>query len=235
MIPPKQYVARLADKVQVNDKFVHFKFELEAPHVLSFEAGQYISIGLPTGHRRSYSLCSSPEMDHGFELLVDLAPNGMGVQYLNALKFGDAISILAPLGKFIIDEKAQNSPLHFLATGSGIAPFRSMIFDQLQLRHSTQPMTLYWGMRFVEQMFWENEFEELAIDFPNFHFHPVISQAIPQWPLCRGRVTDCLQVHTLMANAHYYICGNPKMLADTIAILQQKEIPPTNVHFEKFF
>lgn len=236
MNPPKQYIAKLADKHVLNSKYTQLFFELAQPHLMEFSAGQYASVALPEGgYRRSYSLCSTPETTHGFEFLLDLAPNGIGVQYLNSLQFGQEMSLLAPLGFFTVSEVAKTSPLVLLATGSGIAPFRSMLLDQLQLQHNQQPIFLYWGLRYVEELFWQDEFEELATTFPNFHFHPVISRAIPEWPLCRGRVTDCLLVHELPPDAHYFLCGNTNMIQDVMAMLTQKGITEERIHHEKFY
>ena len=84
-------------------------------------------------------------------------------------------------------------------------------------------------------MFWQDEFSELAESFPNFHFHPVISKATDQWPLCRGRVTNCLTLHQQPAEAGYYLCGNQSMIEEVTTMLAQKGVPPTRVHHEKFF
>src|SRR5258708_409605 len=235
---PQQYTAKLSDKIVFNQKYTQFSFELVEPNRLEFEGGQYITIALPNadGLRRPYSICSSPEKDHGFELLVDVVPNGKGVQYLNSLQFGDEIQFLAPLGVFVIPPQIVNkNPLTFVATGAGIAPFQSMILDQLQHNKNTQPMILYWGVRHVEELFWENDFAELSQSFPNFHFHPVISQATPEWPLCRGRVTDCLSLHELLPNSDYFLCGSDTMVTDVMSLLTAKDIAKEKIHREKFY
>ncbi len=232
---PQQYVAKLSDKEVLNEKFIHLYFELVSPSRMEFQAGQYVSIAMPEGGlRRSYSICSSPVKDHGFELLVDISPDGIGSRYLSGLEFGQEISFLGPLGMFLVPQGNAEEALVFVGTGSGMAPFRSMIFDQLQEKKDTRPMILHWGLRYEEDLFWENDFVELSETFPNFTFHPVLSKAGDQWPLCRGRVTDCLDVHQLLPNAGYYLCGNAGMLQDTKALLERKEISTDRVHQEKF-
>lgn len=236
MFPPKMSQAKLADKLQLNEKFIQLKFEWEEPHLAQFNAGQYVSISIPgKPDRRSYSICSSPADEHGFDLLVDLAPNGIGVQYLNSLKFGEVMTCLFPLGMFIVPDQAATKPLHFIATGSGIAPYRSMILDQLQVKKNTQPIRLFWGMRDANQLFWEDEFAELMQSFSNFSFHPVISKPQPEWPLCSGHVTDCLSIHELTPDAEYFGCGNEQMVDDVIALLQTKNIPKEKIHRENFY
>jgi len=235
MIPPKQCTAKLSDKLILNDKFVQMTFEWTEPHQVQFAAGQYISLLIPSVQlRRSYSICSSPAKEHGFDLLIDLAPNGVGVQYLNSLQFGQEVSCLCPLGIFTVPE-VVTGPLHFIATGSGIAPYRSMILDQLQNKKNTLPISLYWGMREPNMLFWEDELVELMQAFPHFQFHPVISQPQPEWPLCRGHVTDCLSTHQLLPDAQYFACGSEKMVIDVLTLLESKGVTKDHLHREKFY
>lgn len=234
---PQQMIARFEDKFVHNEKFTQYTFEMSAPHRLEFLAGQYVSIKVDElGHRRSYSICSTPDIDHGFELLVDVAPQGLGVQYLDKLQFGNEIQVLAPMGVFVMEEDPEEQSIVYIATGSGVAPFRAMILNQLQTKHDKRPMVLYWGVRHEKDWFWLLEFQELSENFPNFSFHPVLSQPeTDEWTLCKGRVTDCLVSHPHPANAGYYICGNEKMLADVVALLQKKGITEKHVHHEKFY
>lgn len=235
-MPPQRCTARLEDKLQHNSKFTQYMFELVEPHTVPFLAGQYVSMKVSDqGLRRSYSISSSPGITHGFELLLDITPQGVGTKYLESLKFGDTVEILMPMGMFTIAEDPTEKHLVFIATGSGVAPFYSMIQDLLQEKHDPRPITLFWGLRYAEDLFWEDEFSRLSEAFPQFVFHPVLSKAVDEWPLCRGRVTDCLSVHTLPENAGYYLCGNAPMIADVSALLTQKGITKEHIHHEKFY
>lgn len=235
MQPPQLYTARLEDKIELNSKFVHYFFELENPHTLNFQAGQYTSIKVDEkGQRRSYSFCSSPGITHGFELMVDVTPGGIGVQFLQNLAFGQQISAMAPMGRFVLAEDTTND-IVFVATGSGVAPFRSMILDLLQEHQDQRNITLYWGLRHVEDLAWQDEFQELSKYFPNFRFNPVISQAPPEWPMSRGRVTDVLAVHETPTNAHFYLCGNKPMIEDVKNLLLSKNVDLSNIHHELFY
>jgi ferredoxin-NADP reductase len=236
MIPPKPCRVKLSEKKILNSKFVQYHFEMLEPSRFEFAAGQYVSLLVQDeGHRRSYSIFSDPQLGHAFELFVDITPNGVGVQYLNNLQFGQEAQVLAPLGMFTVGEEATAKPIVFIATGAGIAPFRSMILDELHNKKNTQQIQLYWGLRHEEHMCWQDEFQELAESYPNFHFHPVLSQALPEWPLCRGHVTDCLVVHDLLPDAHYYLCGNERMIADTMKLLGERGVQKANLHHEKFY
>ena len=235
MIPPKQLTARLEDKIVHNEKFVQYMFELTAPHRMQFEAGQYVSIKVTDqGVRRSYSISSAPTIDHGFELLLDVAPKGVGCTYLESLKFGDEILLLGPLGMFTLVD-AQETELFFIATGSGIAPMHSMLIELLQTRHDTRPLTLYWGLRHESDLFWQDVFMELSQSFPNFKHTIILSKPSEDWPLSKGRVTDLLTVLEKPAGAGYYLCGNGAMVKDAIVILQTAGVAEQHIHHELFY
>lgn len=236
-MPPQKFIARLEEKTQLNEKFVQFSFELVTPHMMDFQAGQYVSIRVDDhGTRRSYSICSRPDINHGFELLIDIEPQGIGVTFLQNLRYGQEIEVLGPMGQFMIEDKQDEESLVFVATGSGVAPFYSMIQDRLQVKQDLRPMILYWGLRYADQLFWQDEFSQLAENFSNFKFHPVLSKPAEGWVLCSGRVTDCLSVHDLLPNAGYYLCGGKQMIEDTVKLLTTTlEIKQENIHHENFY
>jgi CDP-4-dehydro-6-deoxyglucose reductase, E3 len=237
-MPIPRITAALSDRQSLTEKFVWFQFEMKEPSVLKFQAGQYASLGFPDNPvRRPYSIASSPAEEHGFELLLDITPMGIGTKYLLELPLGGEASFLAPMGLFTLaqGEQAQKEKaLIFVATGSGITPLRSMILWLLQTQNDQREIWLYWGLRYEQDLFWEEEFQELTRAFPNFHFHVTLSKASEEWPLCRGHITDCLSIHELPAEAGYYMCGNKPMVEETLGLLQEKGIPKESVHFEKF-
>lgn len=236
MTPPQTYTARLEEKIQYNPKFTQYSFELAKPHRLEFKAGQYISIKVSEqGERRSYSICSAPDIKHQLDLLIDFSPGGLGTQFFQQLEFGAEIEILAPMGQFAVPEDLKAEHLVFVATGAGIAPFKSMIEDQLRNKRDQRQITLHWGMRHPQDLFWLEQWQELDEAFANFHFHPVLSQAPSAWTLCRGRVTDCLNIHQRPDNAAYFLCGSQAMIQDVNKLLTEKGIQPESIITEKFY
>lgn len=233
---PQRFTAKLADKEFFNEKFSKYIFEMEEPHRIDFESGQYVSIAVDeTGDRRSYSVCSNPDTHHSFELLIDHSPQGKGTTFLQSLKFGDEIDVMGPLGRFKLATNNDENEIVFIATGSGIAPFRSMVLYLLQELGEKRPITLYWGLRHEADMFWQNDFQDLVDEYENFKFHPVLSRGSEEWPLCKGRVTDCLAVHDLPTKGCYYLCGNAKMIEDVNSLLLSKGVVAEDIHFEKFY
>jgi len=234
--PPQVMTARLSEREVLNAKFTQYRFELVLPTKIHFQSGQYVSMSVdPAGHRRSYSISSTPENDHGFDLFIDVEPHGMGMQYLENLQFGDTVSVLAPMGQFVVQSEDPTVPLVFVASGSGVAPLRSMLYDQLQKHGENRKMTLFWGLRHEADMCWTDDLKSIVASHPNITFHPTISRAMDEWPLCRGRVTDCLTVHEVDVTAEYYICGNQQMILDTIAVLVARGVPEGKIFHEKFY
>lgn len=236
MTPPQAYTARLEEKFQHNAKYTQFSFELIKPHRLKFQAGQYVSLKVSgQGERRSYSICSTPDIDHQIDLLIDSSPGGLGVKFLQDLDFGAEIEVMAPMGQFVIPENLSADHLIFVATGSGVAPFKSIIEDQLRNKQDQRQITLHWGMRQPEDLFWLGDWEELDEAFDNFHFHPVLSQAPAAWTLCKGRVTDCLSIHQRPDNAVYFLCGSQAMVNDVNMVLTELGIAKELIFTEKFY
>jgi len=235
-MPPQQFKARIEDRVIQNDKFFTISFELIEPGAMEFKAGQYVSIKVDAaGTRRSYSIASRPDINHGFELAIDVTPGGVGTTFLRDMPLGTEVEVLGPLGSFVIADDPTEKAIVLVGTGSGIAPLRSMLLDLLQVKQDTRPIILHWGIRFVESLFWENEFQDIVERFPNFKFHPVVSKAIDGWTLCRGRVTDCLSTHELPTEAGYYLCGGKPMIESVVKLLGERGIAPEHIHHEKFF
>ncbi len=236
-MPISQYTAKLSDRITIGGKFIHLHLELLSPNKITFTAGQYLLLNCPTTpQKRQYSIVSAPRLDHAIELLVEVIPNGQASGYLNNLALGAEVSFYAPAGEFTISPQVNQlqEPLVFVATGSGIAPFRAMILDQLRTQETTRPLHLLWGMRHADELFWLDQLEELHDNFKNFTYHIVLSQAPDEWTLCRGHVTDCLGVHDLLPDAQYYLCGSTKMITDVTQVLQTRGVTPDKVHFEKF-
>lgn len=236
MKKPQRYTAIFEDKQVYNEKFVHLHFELKEPHRLDFKAGQFLSLKVDDdGTRRAYSIASDPDIDHGVEILLDVMPQGKGVKYLQNLEFGDEVEFIAPSGRFVIANDAQEESLALVGTGSGVAPLRSMVIDQLKNKQDQRQITLYWGLRYARHLVWQDDFSRWSKQYSNFHFHPTLSRAEKEWPLCRGRVTNCLNIHDLPENAGYYLCGGKAMINDVKQVLMERGVVEDRIHHEKFF
>lgn len=234
---PQQCKGKVSEHILINERFQYLHIELREPHELEFQAGQYVSVEVGGGERRSYSIASAPSMKHAVELCVDITPGGKGSEYVKNLRPGSEVSFLAPLGVFIIkpEDLVKEKKLLFVATGTGIAPLRSMILDLLRDKKDARPLWLYWGLRFVEDMFWEEEFRQMHEFFTNFHFHLTLSKPPNHWPLCSGYVTNCLKNELKLGGEWgIYLCGSKEMVIDGSKLITEMGVPKEQVHFEKF-
>jgi len=238
MIKPQSFQAKVAEHVELNKKYHSLRLELVDPHQLEFTAGQYISVAIGGGDpasagqvRRAYSIVSSPSTKHAVDLLVDIEPGGKGSTYMKNLKPGDAVEFLAPLGLFTV---AAEPKLLFVATGSGIAPFKSMIGDLLEEKKDQREIWLLWGLRQVEEMFWEEEWRQINEYYANFHYRLMISKPPGMWPLVSGHVDKELNDVALNQDWGVYLCGNKEMIAEVAQMVQNKGVVINKIHQEKY-
>lgn len=236
------FKARVATHTLLASKFQYVHFELIEPHRIEFIAGQYIMMRVPGAESlRHYSMASPPAMDHGVEILVDVAPEGPGSKYLTGLKPGDEVEFIAPAGRFVITESTEGTEgtekeLWFVATGSGISPIRSMILDLLVDKKDKRPIWLHWGLRYPEDVFWFTDFAELTEEYDNFTFDPVLSKPNETWKFCRGHTSDCVvKHHSQFSDAGAYLCGNKAMIEEVTQKLLEKGIPKERMHSEEFY
>jgi len=231
------FKARVSDHSLIKGKFQWVQFELVEPNQIEFTAGQYIMLNIPgMAAKRDYSIASPPASNTQLDILVDVGPQGDGSLFLQSLNPGEEVNFMAPGGQFVIADDPVETKLVMIATGSGISAIRSMILDLLQTKLDKRPITLQWGLRYVEDIFWEDEFRLLEKEFENFNFDLVLSKAPHGWPLCAGHVTACLEKHYQdYTQTGYYLCGNQTMIQEVTQFLAQKNVAPANVHFEKFY
>jgi NAD(P)H-flavin reductase len=231
MIKSQEFKAKVADRLLLNEKFQYLHLELLEPYRIEFQAGQYISLEID-GERRSYSIASAPAANHEVELCVDVTPGGKGSTYLKNLRPGDELKFLGPLGQFVTKNEEK---LLLVATGSGIAPLRSMILDLLETKQDKRLIRLFWGLRFVADMFWLEDFRQRHKHFPNFCFNLVLSKPPEGWPLTSGHVTKEIAELALDQSWGVYLCGNQAMIEEVSGVVGKRGVPQSQIHFEKFF
>ena len=139
-----------------------------------------------------------------------------------------------PLGAFVLDRQSGRKKV-FVATGTGIAPFYGMTKSYL-LSGGTDDVTIYWGMRHEEDIFWQHDFEELARIYPNFRFVLILSQASENWQGKQGHVGDHLFADEKNLPAtDVYLCGNKSMVVDMRTRLTAAGVPSAQIKFELFY
>lgn len=228
---PEHYTATVT-RIRKGRELQILNFECDRP--VSFVAGQFLMLELPTGGQRGYSIASKPVADSSLELIVGNVVVGKGTQYLCSLKTGDQVNFLAPLGMFGFLDAGQDETF-FIATGAGIASLRSIYTDRLSKGFEGRMRVVY-GSRFEENMLYKNEMEALAAAHPNFTFENVLSRPSEEWTGKKGYVTDVLKTTNLNDGKKrlFFLCGRQEMIKDVREYLKSQGIPNEQIRFESY-
>lgn len=229
---PKFRLAKTLDCKVLAGKFHNFIFEAESPIV--YKPGQYISIKVANDRINCYSIATN-EGGNRFGLLIDTSPGGPGSKYFENLKPGDEISFLGPFGTFIFRPDSTVKHFLFLGTGSGCAPLRSMIDNLLKVEHIQAPITLYLGLRYQTDIFWQDYFNRLSSEYPNFKFVLTISKPDISWQGKAGHITNSIsQDFPDTSDLAVYLCGNISMIEEATRILVSCGLTKEKIYTEKF-
>jgi ferredoxin-NADP reductase len=226
--------AVLLESYELAPEVRHFLFETPDVNELHFKPGQFVSLSeMLRGKKmiRAYSVASLPAGNR-FELCLNRVQDGIFSPHLFELKPGDSVEMSAPLGFFVIRNPAKDAV--FVATGTGIAPFRPMVPEYLT-HPQAKELALIFGVRYEGSLYYRDEFETLAARHANFRFWPTLSRPEPSWS---GR-TGHIQLHLLEAigdrrDLDVYICGLKTMVDDVRAILKELGFDRKQIFFEKY-
>ena len=230
--------ARLLDWKELAPEVHQFRFEVPGTDNFRFTPGQFVSvIERDNGRevRRAYSI-ASPRAGNRFELCLNRLPDGMVSSWLFGLQPGDEVDMQEPLGHFTLRHPERRAV--FIATGTGIAPFRSMLLDHLP---RTEPeITLLFGVRYQDGLLYQGEFEELARRFPSFRFIPTVTRPASGWTGRIGRVQEHLDEALAIRspeekqNLDIYICGIREMVDHVGKELKARGFDRSQVIYEKY-
>lgn len=211
---------------------------LDNPEALRFQAGQYINLDLPNGiGTRAFSIANAPGQGDEIELNVRMVPGGAGTTYIHeTMAAGERVQFTGPYGRFFV-RKSANVPVIFMAGGSGLSSPRSMILDLLN-EGFAQPITLIYGQRLREELYYHHDFLGLADRHSNFKYIPALSDepAGSDWDGFRGFVHEAAKAHFAndFRGHKAYLCGPPLMIESCIGTLMQGRLFERDVYTEKF-
>ncbi|KKR01032.1 MAG: oxidoreductase FAD/NAD(P)-binding subunit, CDP-4-dehydro-6-deoxyglucose reductase [Microgenomates group bacterium GW2011_GWC1_39_12] len=227
---PFQQTATVTNKLQLSPHVYEFTFQV--PREMTFMPGQYATFIIDNQTRRQYSFASPCINPKEFEIVVDVTPMGPGSKFFLEKNVGDAIEILAPLGTFYLD--IPTTSVVFIATGTGIVPFRTMIEEYLT-SGGKENIVLLWGLRHEEDIFWKDILEGWQQKYPNFHYSIVLSKPSDSWQGKKGHVTEHIREEILTIETHtFYLCGNRHMISDVKTDLLAHQVPEDYIKTEMF-
>jgi phenol hydroxylase P5 protein len=238
VIPVRDFSATVSriDELTPTIKAIFLKLD----HAIHFQTGQYVQVEIPgLGQSRAFSVANSPaavEQRGEIELNVRIVAGGKGTGWLHKeLKVGDALKLAGPYGRFFVRRSARR-PMVFMAGGSGLSSPRSMILDLLD-GGCTLPITLVYGQRSRDELYYDDEFRALAAEHANFSYVPALSGEPEDsgWTGARGFVHEAAKAHfgASFAGLQAYLCGPPPMVEACIATLMQGRLFERDIFTEK--
>lgn len=214
---------------------------------VEFEAGKYVQLVIPPYDKikgttqRAYSMSSRPSEKNQIEVLVRLVPGGIATTYVHEqLKEGQKFELIGPFGDF--KRSDDDSIMICVAGGSGMAPFKSMLYDMLETGEKDREVWYFFGARSTRDMFYMEEMQELEKQLPNFHFVPALSE--PQdgdnWKGPTGLITDVLDMYLKEhvdageRKLEGYLCGSPGMIDACNRVMNANDMKQEDIFYDKF-
>lgn len=215
-------VVRIEDQSPTTKRFW---LEVDGEETFDFRAGQFITMDLPIGERRnqrwrSYSIANAPNGSNLLELCIVHLDSGLASGWLfNEAKIGTDIKFKGPDGTFTLPDEIEKD-LVLVCTGTGVAPFRSMILDVFHKKIPHRGIHLIFGTRTSDGILYQQEFEELAQKMPGFRYSVALSRA-QQNGFHSGYVHDIYlkNYEEKRPDITFYLCGWTEMVDEAVANL----------------
>ena len=197
---------------------------------------------------RAYSMANYPDEKGLVKFNIRIAtpppgsqgiPSGQMSSWVFGLKPGDKVKVYGPFGEFFA--KDTDAEMVFIGGGAGMAPMRSHLFDQLKRLHAKRKISFWYGARSLREMFYQDEYDQLAAENDNFKWHVALSDPQPEdnWPGYTGFIhnvlyEEYLKDHPAPEDCEYYMCGPPMMNAAVIQMLTELGVEPENILLDDF-
>jgi CDP-4-dehydro-6-deoxyglucose reductase len=197
----------------------------------NFNSGQYVNI-IRGNLTRSYSIANSSDQKNQLEFFIKKYQKGMMSKYFfEEAKINDLLRIEGPLGTFFL-RKAQNKNIIFLATGTGIAPIKSIIEELEKSTDDFKDMKLwlFFGARYKDDLFWEPNLGKL-----NIKYIPVLSRQDNDWNGAKGYVQDIVLKQQIdLENTQVYACGSNDMINSAKELFFKNNLKEMNFFSDAF-
>jgi len=181
---------------------------------------------------------ATPPWDRAKGQFMNVNP-GICSSYIFSRKPGDKVMVSGPYGEFHI--KNTKREMMFIGGGAGMAPLRSMIFDQFLTQHTDRKASYWYGARSLREVFYEDELRDIEQRNPNFKFNLALSEPMPEdnWSGYTGFIhqvalDNYLSKHPEPEDIEYYLCGPPMMNTAVLKMLDQLGVPPENIALDDF-
>ena len=219
------------------------RFWIQIPELERFDfiPGQFITLDLPIHEKknkrwRSYSIASAPDGTNIIELVIVKLEGGAGTSYLfDEVTLGTELTLRGPQGHFVLPEEIEKD-LFLICTGTGVAPFRSMLHHIKRYNIPHKNIYLVFGCRLTKDCLYGYEMKMLENDIPNYHYLPTFSRETEESQALRGYVhsvyEDILKVEKRPAN--FYLCGWKNMVDEAKHKILEMGYDKKDIHLELY-
>ncbi len=201
------------------------RFWVQIPELetIDFAPGQFMTFDLPIAPKRnlrlrSYSIASAPDGSNILEFVIVHLNGGKGSSYLfNDIKVGDAVKLRGPAGTFILPKiEDTDTEICFICTGTGLAPFRSMLLDIKNHSKAHPPIKLIFGTRRMKDVLYYDEMKQLATEMSNLDYFVALSrEEVPEAIGSKGYVHPIYEkLYADKRPTTFYICGWEDMVKE---------------------
>lgn len=192
---------------------------------------------------------ATPPWDRAKNQWMDVNP-GICSSYVFGRKPGDKVTISGPYGEFFI--KDTDAEMLYIGGGAGMAPMRSHLFHLFHTLKTGRKVSYWYGGRSKRELFYLDDFQQIEKEFPNFQFHIVLSEPLPEdnWTpkkdiddkegdgftgfVHQAVIDQYLSKHAEPEEIEFYFCGPPLMNAAVLKMVDDWGVPPENVSFDDF-
>lgn len=237
----KFYDSELIDIVEITPHIKRFFFRIPEEEVFPFNPGQFVMLDLPISSKittRSYSIASAPVGNNVIELLISINHHGLGTPYLfNEVKVGSHLPLSQAAGKFMQPPATTiETDVCLICTGTGIAPFRSWLFDLAKRKVQHKNIDLIFGCRFEPDILYKDEMMLLVKEVGGFQHIPVLSREnSPAYTGEKGYVHPIYQkLYADKRPAMFYICGWKAMIKEARENLAAMGYDKKQIKFELY-
>ncbi len=208
-----------------------FRFRCDGD--VGYAPGQIAPLVVDTGEKsfvKPYSIASRPGDPSAIEYCIKLVPDGRATPFLHDCESGYEAKLIGPTGG-LTAKGVKSARLVFIATGTGIAPFRSII-SHLHADGDDRQVELVAGSRFDTEVLFRDEWQQLEAEWDNFTYTPVVSRPGDNWEGSTGHVQDNLGAD--LEDTTFFLCGLPAMVTDTKEALRDAGVAKKNIKAETF-